>query len=74
MFNGGRCTTCSTPWPIMVGDKKVGDITSAIWSPRLEANVGLSMIDREFWKMGQIVSVQMPENNIASGKIVELPF
>ena len=74
LFNGGRCTTCSTPWPIMVGDKKVGDITSAIWSPRLEANVGLSMIDREFWKMGQIVSVQMPENNIACGKIVELPF
>ncbi len=49
LFEGGRCTTCSIPWPIMVGDKKVGDITSAIWSPRLEANVGLSMIDREFW-------------------------
>ena len=58
----------------MVGDKKVGNITSAIWSPRLESNVGLSMIDREFWNVGQTVSVQMPENNIASGEIVELPF
>ena len=74
LFEGGRCTTCSIPWPIMVGDKKVGDISSAIWSPRLEANVGLAMIDRDFWNVGQIVSVQMPENNIANGEIVELPF
>ena len=74
LFNGGRCTTCATPWPILVGEKKVGDITSAIWSPRLEANVGLSMIDREFWNVGQTVTVQMPENKIAIGEIVELPF
>ncbi len=74
LFEGGRCTTCSIPWPIMVGDKKVGDISSAIWSPRLEENVGLAMIDRDFWNVGQIVSVQMPENNIANGEIVELPF
>ena len=74
LFEGGRCTTCSIPWPIMVGDKKVGNISSAIWSPRLEANVGLAMIDRDFWNVGQIVSVQMPENNIANGEIVELPF
>ena len=74
LFEGGRCTTCSIPWPIMVGHKKVGDISSAIWSPRLEANVGLAMIDRDFWNVGQIVSVQMPENSIANGVIVELPF
>ena len=74
LFEGGRCTTCSIPWPILVGDKKVGDISSAIWSPRLEANVGLAMIDRDFWNVGQIVSVQMPENSIANGVIVELPF
>ena len=74
LFKGSRCSTCSIPWPIMVGDKKVGDISSAIWSPRLEANVGLAMIDRDFWNVGQIVSVQMPENNITNGEIVELPF
>ena len=69
LFEGGRCTTCSIPWPIMVGDKKVGDISSAIWSPRLEANVGLAMIDRDFWNVGQIVSVQMPENNILNAHV-----
>ena len=37
--------------------KQVGKITSGAWSPRLERNIGVSMIDRDFWKEGQEVEV-----------------
>jgi len=74
LFDEGRCTTCSNPWPVKVGDQKVGYITSAIWSPRFETNVALSMIDRNFWDVGQTVSLQIPERGFSSGEIVEIPF
>ncbi|MAD94072.1 MAG: dimethylsulfoniopropionate demethylase, partial [Rhodobacteraceae bacterium] len=33
-FDGGPCPTCSKPWPVMVGSVQVGQVTSAVWSPR----------------------------------------
>jgi len=74
LFDGGSCDTCVNPWPITVGDRFAGEVTSAIWSPRLKANVGLSMIDREFWNNGQKIFVQMPENKSTTGQIIDLPF
>jgi hypothetical protein len=38
----------------------VGQITSAIWSPRLKTNVGLSLIDADHWDPGTPVSVTFP--------------
>ncbi|MDG2406179.1 MAG: dimethylsulfoniopropionate demethylase, partial [Paracoccaceae bacterium] len=43
MFDGSACLTCSIPWPVMVDDQKIGQITSGIWSPRLQCNIGLSL-------------------------------
>ena len=44
LFDGGPCPTCSVPWPVMLEGEEIGTITSAIWSPRLERNVGLAII------------------------------
>jgi dimethylsulfoniopropionate demethylase len=73
-FDGGPCPTCSKPWPVMVGERKVGQITSGIWSPRLQCNVGQSMIDRGFWDAGQAVSVHMQNGVVGVGLISALPF
>ena len=35
LFGGGPCPTCSIPWPVKVAGQQVGQITSAIWSPRV---------------------------------------
>ena len=40
-FGNVACPICSTPWPVYVGAEQVGQITSAIWSPRLKTNVWL---------------------------------
>ena len=73
-FVGGPCPTCSKPWPVMVGDGQVGQITSAIWSPRLKRNVGQSMIARSCWKAGQAVHVVSQDGMIRDGEISDLPF
>lgn len=73
-FDGGACPTCSRPWPVMVGDKQVGRITSAIWSPRLHRNVGHSLIDAGYWDAGQAVTVHSQDGAIRSGEVCALPF
>jgi dimethylsulfoniopropionate demethylase len=74
IFDGTPCPTCSTPWPVMVGDQQVGQITSAIWSPRLNQNVGLSMIERKYWGNGQAVTISCTDNTFRNGTVTTLPF
>ncbi len=74
LFDGGPCPTCSQPWPVLAGDQPVGQITSAAWSPRLERNVGLSLIDRAFWQAGQAVTVASQDGESRPGEITDLPL
>jgi dimethylsulfoniopropionate demethylase len=74
IFEGDKCPTCSLPWSVMVGNEQIGQITSAIWSPRLKKNVGLSLIDRKYWSPQQPVEVHCQDNKIRSGEISRLPF
>jgi dimethylsulfoniopropionate demethylase len=74
MFDGGPGPACGKPWPVMAGDQQVGQITSAMWSPRLERNVGLSMIARSHWAPGQAVSVHCADGVIRPGEVCALPF
>lgn len=74
VFDGPPCPTCSKPWPVMVADRQVGQITSAIWSPRLERNIGHSLIDRGFWDVGQTVTVHMQNGTVANGHVSALPI
>ena len=74
IFDGDPCPTCSVPWPVTVGEKQVGAITSAIWSPRFKSNIGLSMINHKFWGQGQPVNVHVPNKAVYNGKISDTPF
>lgn len=73
-FDGGPGPVCATPWPVTVGGRTVGRITSAAWSPRLECNVGLSLIDRGYWEPGQPVLVETPDGKTRPGEVSVLPF
>lgn len=73
-FSGGKVQACVKPWPVMVGNRKVGQVTSGCWSPRLETNIGLSLIDRDFWDAGQNVTVMTSEGLSRAGEIVSLPM
>ena len=73
-FNGSPVPTCSKPWAVMAGERQIGQVTSAIWSPRLECNVGHSMIDRGFWDHGQPVEVHCQDGEVRKGHVSNLPF
>ena len=74
LFEGDACPACRTPWPVFVNDRKVGQITTAIWSPRFQANVALGMIDKGFWQTGQKVIVQDQASTLRQGALTDLPM
>jgi dimethylsulfoniopropionate demethylase len=74
IFDGDPCPTCATPWPVMVSGQMVGQITSAIWSPRLNANVGLSMIKSGYEYAGQNIVVWARDRQDRHGRISDLPM
>ena len=73
-FDGDPCPACRTPWPVRVDDKKAGQITTAIWSPRFKANVALGMIDKDFWQIGQTVVVEDQDGLHRRGTLTDLPM
>ena len=74
IFDGDKVPACSKPWPVMVGNRQVGQVTSGAWSPRLKSNIGLSLIDEGFWDVGQMVSVLTPDGQGRQGHITSLPI
>ncbi len=74
VFGGGRCPTCAQPWPVMDGDHRVGQVTSAIWSPRMGANVALGMVDRSHWADGTRIIVASADGAVRPGYVSDLPI
>ncbi len=74
VFDGGPCPTCAQPWPVLAGGGRVGQVTSAIWSPRLEVNVSLGMIERGHWDAGTEVTVQSGDGLTRHGQVTDLPI
>lgn len=75
LFDGEKYEgAIAQPWSVLVGDVQVGQITSGIWSPRLERHVGVSMIDEGYWDVGQKISVRDITGVTRMGEICALPF
>lgn len=61
VISGDSIPSCTSAWPIInTNDKRVGQITSAAWSPDLKANLGLGMVDKSDWALGTKLSVETP--------------
>ena len=60
-------------WPIMSGSKKVGYVTSAVYTPRLDKNIALAIMDIEFAALNTTGEVKTPEGNYPV-KVVQKPF
>lgn len=63
----------TTFWPIHVEDSPAGKVTSATYSPRLEQNIGLAMVDVRFAELSNVVQVETPTGP-RRGTIVSTPF
>jgi glycine cleavage system aminomethyltransferase T len=60
-------------WPLHAGDRVIGKVTSAAYSPRLKQNIALAMVDVDNSQIGSELMVQMPTGPVPA-RIVEKPF
>tara|TARA_B100001559_G_scaffold211552_1_gene177307 strand:- start:144 stop:560 length:417 start_codon:yes stop_codon:yes gene_type:complete len=60
-------------WPIMIDNKKIGKVTSAVYSPRLKKNIALAMLDINYSKIGHKLEVLIDSDNVEC-EVIEKPF
>jgi aminomethyltransferase len=71
-IEGDRLEMNSTTWPV-VADGAGGRVTSAVYSPRLEKNIGYAWLPVEHTEPGTKVTVETPDG-AREATIVPLPF
>jgi len=60
-------------FPIYANDERIGNVTSACYSPRLEKNIGYAMVPIELAELGTEVVVETPDER-TSAVVVRKPF
>jgi aminomethyltransferase len=60
-------------WPALDGDVQVGKVTSAIYSPRLQKNIGYCWLPASTSNIGSTVEVET-EWGRRTATVVEMPF
>ena len=76
IFDVPPCPPCTQPWTLFNENKmKIGQITSAVFSPRIRKNIGLGLVNKPFWKHGTNVFIEIPKSkSLAKGIVSSLPF
>ncbi|WP_170363506.1 dimethylsulfoniopropionate demethylase [Ruegeria arenilitoris] len=59
-IEGDAVPPCDRPWPVYGGGKRVGQVTSATWSPDFQTNVSIGMLRLSHWDPGTQVEVETP--------------
>jgi glycine cleavage system aminomethyltransferase T len=60
-------------FPVFAGGRRVGNVTSACHSPRLEKNIGLAMVPIEFAELGTELETETPASGRVGATVVEMP-
>ncbi|MDR6224705.1 glycine cleavage system aminomethyltransferase GcvT [Desmospora profundinema] len=60
-------------YPVFMGEKEIGEVTSGTQSPTLKKNVGLALVRAEHAELGTEVDVEIRGKRVAA-KIVKTPF
>ena len=76
IFDVPPCPPCTQPWTLFNENKmKIGQITSAVFSPRIRKNIGLGLVNKPFWKNDTNVFIEIPKSkSLAKGIVSSLPF
>lgn len=55
---GDALPGCDRAWPLYANGKKVGQVTSAAWSPDFGVNVAIGMVRMTHWDPGTVLEVE----------------
>ncbi|MGZ8203184.1 MAG: glycine cleavage T C-terminal barrel domain-containing protein [Burkholderiales bacterium] len=72
-IGGPRLEFNMTRWGVRSGEAKVGEITSAIYSPRFWKNIGYAMVPIACAKVGTSLIVETPDGE-RTATVVPMPF
>jgi aminomethyltransferase len=73
-IDGDRIDFNTTKWPVRANGKVIGRVTSAIYSPRLEKNIGYAMVPIEHARNGKTLQVEVPGVGQRDATVVPKPF
>ena len=74
VLHGEPLTTANEePWSVFADDEAVGVMTNGVYSPRLEENIAIAVLQTEYAKPGVEVEVHAPQV-VLDGVTAELPF
>ncbi len=72
-IEGKPVPNCSFAWQVFAENRRVGQITSAVWSPDFKNNIAIGMIQDSHWENGTCVVVRAPDGD-RQAKVCSLPF
>ena len=73
-IEGGRIEMNAVPWEVRNARARLGRVTSAAWSPRLEKNIGYAMVPAAHAALGTKFSVDIPGVGERTACVVPKPF
>jgi len=62
-ISGDPVPAARSAWPLLKDGERVGQVTSAAWSPDFETNVAIGMVDVGHWEAGTMLEVRTPNGN-----------
>ncbi|WP_282118483.1 dimethylsulfoniopropionate demethylase [Ruegeria atlantica] len=60
-IEGDAVPPCDRPWPVVAAGKRIGQITSAAWSPDFDTNVSIGMVKLSHWEPGTRIEIETPD-------------
>jgi glycine cleavage system aminomethyltransferase T len=72
-IEGPRLDLNMTRWPVRWGHTPLGEVTSAVYSPRLAKNIGYAMLPVGYTALGTLVTVDTADGE-RSATVVPMPF
>lgn len=61
------------PWPVSRDGQHIGQVTSSVYSPRIEKNIGYAMVPMVHAQLGTALTVETPMGDLAA-TVVKKPF
>ncbi len=72
-IGGDRLEMNDTRWPVALDGRRVGEVTSALYSPRLERNIGFAWVPTTDSSIGTRLEVETPAGT-RPATVVAMPF
>jgi glycine cleavage system aminomethyltransferase T len=72
-IDGANLDLNMTKWPVHAAGARVGQVTSAVYSPRLKKNIGYAMVPIEHSPVGTSLNVDTPDGE-RGAVVVSMPF